>query len=312
MKVLIVCSGTNVEQTFEHNHEFVYEQIQELKKRKILFDIFLIRKKGILGYLKTRKRLLEKLKFGTYDLIHAHHGYSGMLAALQLKCPVIITFIGCDINLFQSRLLSNVAILLSKYNIFVSNELKNKTISKKGKSYVLPYGLDLTRIYPINMYKAREELGLDANKNYCLFGSKKNRIEKNYALAKKAVSLCDNTELIHLTGNYTREEVNLMINASNCILLTSLREGSPQIIKEAMACNRPIISTDVGDVKKIIGNLDGCHITSFNAIEIAEKLDKVINDGDVKIFGRDRIKHLGLDSASTGEKLFDIYKKIVN
>ena len=58
---------------------------------------------------------------------------------------------------------------------------------------------------------------------------------KNYQLAKKALKhLNKKIHLIELVG-YNRDEVNILLNAVDFLLMTSISEGSHQIIKEAMA-----------------------------------------------------------------------------
>jgi teichuronic acid biosynthesis glycosyltransferase TuaC len=307
IRVLTVCSGTNdSNRSFADNHPFVSEQMQELKKLDVEFEIFLIHGRGILGYLKSRKKLQQKIASNTFDLIHAHFGFAGLLAVLQSKIPVVISFIGCDINVFVKRLVSWVAMLRSSYNIFVSNDLQKKAKVYRN-SIVLPYGIDFSTMYPIERSIARKVLMLDADKKICLFGSSKTRKEKNYTLAKQAVELCENIELINLNGQYTKEEVNLLVNAVDCLILTSLREGSPQIIKEAMACNVPIVSTNVGDVKNVIGKTDGCYISSYDPKDVANNINKALKFGQ-KTDGRDIVGHL--DNKIIAEKLLSIYKQI--
>ena len=92
-------------------------------------------------------------------------------------------------------------------------------------------------------------------------------------------------------------------------MLTSLWEGSPNVIKEAMACNIPIVSTDVGDVREVIGNTEGCYITSFEPEYIAEKIELALQFGK-RTDGRENIKHL--ESSLIARKIIDLYKKIVD
>ena len=95
-------------------------------------------------------------------------------------------------------------------------------------------------------------------------------------------------ELIEL-DNRNREEVNLLLNACNLLLLTSTSEGSPQVIKEAMACNRPIVATDVGDIRELIGDTEGCYLTSFDPDDVAKKI-KLALQFETSINASERIK----------------------
>lgn len=308
MKVLTVCSGTNDgDEPFEKNHPFLSEQMEELQKLGVEFEIFLIKKKGILGYLESARILRKRVRSEKIDIIHAHFGLAGMMATLQTKYPVVISFIGCDVNVPSLRLISWLAMFRSSYNIFVSKELQKKAGVYKNSS-VLPYGIDFSKIFPVERNYSRKVMGLDINSKICLFGSKKTRYEKNYPLAKKAVDMCEGVEIIELTGQYSKEELNLIINASDCLLLTSLREGSPQVIKEAMACNIPIVSTDVGDVVEVIGETEGCYITSFEPRDVAKNIKKALSFGQ-RTKGRERVQRFSNEYIAS--EIQNIYKKIV-
>jgi len=117
----------------------------------------------------------------------------------------------------------------------------------------------------------------------------------------------ENCELIELE-NRSREEVNLLLNACNLLLLTSFSEGSPQIIKEAMACNCPVVATDVGDIREVIKGTDGCYITSFDPEDVAEKI-KLALQFKGRTNGRKKIQHF--DNDLIAEKVYNVYEQIV-
>ena len=109
MRILIVASGNSYKIS-----PFVKEQVNSLEKHGLAIDYFLIKGKGIVGYLKNYFLLRNKLtKNKSYDIIHAHYGLSGLLASMQKLVPVVITFHGSDVNLWHNYLYSWLASRLS-------------------------------------------------------------------------------------------------------------------------------------------------------------------------------------------------------
>ena len=98
---------------------------------------------------------------------------------------------------------------------------------------------------------------------------------KNYPLAKAAVEKIENAELVELKG-YSREEVALLMNGCDVALMTSFTEGSPQFVKDAIACGTPVVSTAVVDVKSVIEGIDNCLICSYEVYDVVEKIAQII------------------------------------
>ena len=153
----------------------------------------------------------------------------------------------------------------------------------------------------------RKQLGLNLESKVVLFSSSFDKKVKNYPLAKKAVYLVGKVELIELKG-YTREEVNLLMNACDLLLVTSFSETGPLVVKEAMAHNCPIITTDVGDVKDIIRNTNGCYITSYDPMDVANKIKKALKFKG-KTNGRDKVRHLDINIIA--KEVINIYRKVI-
>lgn len=147
-------------------------------------------------------------------------------------------------------------------------------------------------------------------KRIVLFSGSFTNSVKNPELAADAVNLIDEAELMELKG-YTRQQVNLLMNAADCLLMTSHREGSPQVIKEAMACGTPVVSVDVGDVRDVISGTDGCYIAERTPEDIADKLRQALAfKGKTK--GRQRIIELGLSNDLVAQRLIEIYEQVLN
>jgi teichuronic acid biosynthesis glycosyltransferase TuaC len=95
--------------------------------------------------------------------------------------------------------------------------------------------------------------------------------------------------------------------------VTSFSEGSPLVIKEAMACNCTIVSTNVGDVEWVLGDTEGCYIAVFDAKDVAKKLKLAIEFREEHQYtnGRNRITELGLDSETIAGRIMEVYKKVI-
>lgn len=311
MDVLIVCSGNAPSFDFQKHQAFIYDQVEAVKKvdGTIRFDYFFINQKGVKGYLGCLKALKAKINIKKYDCIHAHFSTSALLANLQRNVPVITTFHGSDINLKLHRGLSFIVALLSKKVIYVSDQLLQKALfTLRFKSQVLPCGINFEVFVPQSKAIVRQKMGLELAKKYILFSSHFENKVKNAPLAMTAVAMLqkDELELIELK-NYSRAEVADLMAGVDVALMTSFSEGSPQFVKEALACNCPVVSTDVGDVQTVMGSIEGCFIASYEPEDVANKLRQVLST--TKPFqGRDMVQHF--DNQIIAKKLILIYKSI--
>jgi glycosyltransferase involved in cell wall biosynthesis len=301
MKVLIVCSKNS-----GRIAPFIVEQADSLSTLGVEIDYFSIQGRGFTGYLKNRKNLLDKIQQYKPDLMHAHYGLSGLLANSQSHIPVVTTYHGSDINIPQIFWLSRLNMLFSKYNIFVSDKQLTKSKLRKRCS-VIPCGVDTELFVPVDKQEARKKLGFNDDEKLVLFAGAFNIAVKNPELAKTVNALLTDTRLIELKG-YTRKEVAILLNAVDVLLLTSFTEGSPQVVKEAMACNCPIVSVEVGDVRQVLHTIGGCFITTNESAEIASCIQQAIDFGK-RTDGRSRVFELKLDLQSVAKKILDVYNK---
>lgn len=304
MKVLIVASFNKGRFV-----PFVEEQGAALQQVGCEIEWFGVQGKGIVGYLKAVPKLRAKIREYKPDIIHAHYGLSCLVANLATRrVPVVSTYHGSDINLKSARRFSKIAMWLSAWNIFVSQ--RNVDIAKPRKRWsLIPCGVELSDGQLMTREDARKALGWSMDEKKVLFAGAFDNAVKDPELAKASVSMMTDVELIELKG-YTREQVNTLMCAANCLLMTSKTEGSPQVIKEAMACGCPIVSVDVGDVKERVANLDGCYVVSSREPkDIADALVKAIAfEGRTK--GREIIIADGLTNELVAEKIIDIYNQV--
>ena len=304
MKILIVASHNK-----GYYAPFIEEQAAALKRSGCGIEFFGVTGKGIKGYLAAYPELLKSIRSFDPDIIHAHYGLSGLLANMQRKVPVVTTYHGSDINEKSVLPFSRTAMHLSRFNIFVSQ--RSLEIAKPGKNYVLlPCGVDLNELQLTTKSEARKCLGLAEDRKYVLFAGAFDNSVKNYPLAKDAMSKLPEAKLIELKG-YSRDEVTLLMCAADALLLTSLSEGSPQVVKEALACGCPIVSVDVGDVKEITEGVCGCFVCDRNCEEIANNITAAFKQKS-KTTGRDRIVSCSLSNELIATKLIDLYADIAS
>lgn len=304
MKVLIVASN-NKHKSFA---PFIVEQADSLVTLGCVVEYFGICGKGIKGYYSNLKLLKSKIKEFKPNIIHAHYGLSGLLANMQRSVPVVTTYHGSDINVPKVLWLSKISMYLSTYNIFVSKRTLDIAAPQK-KFMLLPCGVNLDDLPDISKSDARKQLSIPLEHKFVLFAGAFDNQVKNAPLAKEAMALISGVELKECKG-YTRSQVALLMNAADAFLMTSFTEGSPQVIKEAMACGCPIVSVDVGDVSEVTSGIDGCYISSSREPqELASLIKQAINFSG-KTNGRSRIIARGLENRVVAEKLMKVYELV--
>lgn len=294
---------------------FVREQTEALRQAGNVVSVCALKGNGILSYITGFRQLNYAISTFKPDVIHAHYGLTGMICCLLRRVPVVVTYHGSDINNPKVLRFSRITIRRAAWNIFVSERMVEKAQPKRKNYTVLPCGIDLMDEQLTPKAVARKQMKLDAAMQYVLFAGAFDNAVKNSALAKATVDLYNrqtesNCLLIELRG-YSRKEVNLLMCAADAFLLTSHNEGSPQVLKEAMACGCPIVSVDVGDVAERLQGLEGCFVAkSYQPEEIANLLQQAIQF-NARTQGRERIIEQGLDNRQVAQRLIDVYKKLI-
>lgn len=308
MRILICVSGNAPDFKFEYNQVFVFEQIESVCKLDptVKYRVFTVVGKGIKGYLSSLKKLRQTIKDFKPDIIHAHCGQVGALAVLQRSIPVITTFHGSDINLPKIKPISSFASLFSRCSVFISNKLKNQLRIRGKDCLVIPCGVDKSVFFPMDKEDCKKRLGLDPRQNYILFASDFNNSIKNPALAKAVAAHFPQVDFLEIKGR-TRNEVAWLINGAELVLMTSHSEGSPQIIKEAVACGQQIVTVDVGDVREQLEGLPGCYVCSHDEQELVDAVRKVLASERVPYDAVDRF-----NSITIAQTILNKYRLIIN
>jgi teichuronic acid biosynthesis glycosyltransferase TuaC len=321
MKVLFVCSGNN--KTFDIA-PFIRQQGESLRKKGVEVDYFPIVGKGIGGYLKAAVSLRQYLKTRRYDLIHAHFTLSGWAAVLGGgRTRVILSLMGDDaygayvgVNKvrFSSRHFTFLTWLIQPFVKAIISKSQNieNYVYLKHKSFIVPNGVDIKSFQQSPVMNQRDPLSKE--KKTILFLGNKSEVRKNYSLVQSAVALMNlpNVELIN-PYPVKHADVPGLLHSADVLAVPSLMEGSPNVVKEAMACNCPIVATETGDIKWVIGDTEGCYVSSFYVHEFSAKLKLALKFAATKgrTDGALRLAILGLDEGSVAKTVIDIYNTVL-
>jgi teichuronic acid biosynthesis glycosyltransferase TuaC len=305
MKVLHIYRG------YGCNRENSVVDFQLMALRKIYqdIDVFQITSGSVCGYFLAFFQLKRYLIITNPDLIHAHYSYSGYLASLASKKPIVCSLMGSDF--LQKNLLERWFVIFFSSFFWRKTIVKNKSIKRKIKySICIPNGVDFSNFFPINKVLAQEKLGFQKSIRHILFLAKNPYSEvKNLNLAVAAISILKDVNIqFHVISTANFYELPIYYNAADLLLVTSLSEGSPNVIKEAMACNCPIVATDVGDIREVIGDTAGCYVTSFDPKDVAEKIRMALDFGQ-RTLGREKIGHL--DNQLIADRILEVYQEVL-
>ncbi len=290
---------------------FVKEQVESIRRLGHVVDVMFVNgREGRFrhkGYVLGPMQLWAALARGKYDVIHAHYVLSGVIARAQWTCPLVLTHHGVELREpLQGR--------LCRWTRSWPDELivvSNWMLSDLGAptAHVIPCGVNLDLFRPADKMEARRQLGLDAERRYVLFAGNSWDPVKRYPLVEQAVRTMrlasHDVELLTVEGQ-PHDRIPLFMNAADVFAMTSLVEGSAQVVKEAMACNLPIVATDAGDNWDVLGDTAGCYRTSADPVEIATRLETAISPPR-RTVGRDRVMRFGLEM--TAKSVVSVYEQ---
>jgi teichuronic acid biosynthesis glycosyltransferase TuaC len=290
---------------------WVRDQVDEVRRRGIEVDVFEFAR-GRDEYLPATRRLRSLLRRQRFDLVHAHYGLAGWVARLAGAKPLVVTFHGTDV---RHHLVGHLSRRLAWRVDLVAGVSRALFLPEDGRpglpavpgSAVLPCGPDLRRFEPLPRAEARRRLGLDPEGPYLFFPANPARPEKRH---DRAAAVADACEADLLTGGSIEpEQMPLWINAANAVLVTSDYEGFGMAAVEALACEVPALSTDVGIAPYALGGIEGCLCAPFEVDTWAALARRHLEAPDPRVAGAARAETLS--ASGMAERVIDAYEAVV-
>lgn len=319
LKVLMVTTNWPAPGGPRTSH-FIKRQADFLQAAGVDVEVFHFRaQKSLLSYLKAWLAVRRKLRSSRYDLIHAQFGQSGLMA-LPKRIPYVVTLRGSDILGTVSdrsgkytaagkinQRISRMVAAKADAVILVSEHMQ-ANLPRLESCNIIPSGIDFDLFRSMPRDQARRKLGLPLNERLVLFVGNPKQARKRHQLATAAVDLLNRRLPVRLVVGWgvPHTDIPVYMAACDALIFTSMQEGSPNAVKEALACNLPVVSVAVGDVEQRIGGVEGCELCRDESPEaIASALERVLLRGK-RVEGRISVDHLS-ETAIT-QQVIDVYR----
>ena len=297
-------------------------QVESLRERGVHVDVIDMRGTPMIKYLLAVPRMWWRMR--NVDLVHGHFGFCGWLARMQCFKPLVISFMGDDLlgepnDKGGFSRFSRMMVVANKFLARLARQVIVKSPEMAGiisptVSHVVPNGVDTTLFRPVDISVARERLGWKQDQVVILFPGNPDNPRKGYTLAvestRVAESLLGQDIRIQPMWGVKPGDVPLLMNACNAVWMTSSIEGSPNVVKEAMSCDRPIVAVPVGDVEDLLDGVAGCHVGPRDPEKLGDLMASVLKFHD-KSAGREALEQMNLDLGSVAFRVENIYRSVL-
>ena len=296
---------------------FIASQVESLRAQGVATDVdFIDGRRSKWEYLRAVPRVRGRVARGGYHLVHAHYGYSGVYPLLSHAVPVVVSFLGDDVIMGRERLswlkrrVRDFVVARADAVIVKSPEMKE--VLALARVHVVPNGVDLDRFAPLDRRECRRRLGYDAVRRYVLFPYDPARAQKGFDLASAAMEIVTRkmpSAEIRVVRGEAPEKMPLHYNAADLLLHTSRWEGSPNAVKEALACDLPVVAVPSGDVAERLARARGCRLVERSPEAVAGAILEVLADPDPRADGRAAVEDL--DIRATARRIIALYKSVL-
>lgn len=294
---------------------FVKEQVESLISAGVDCDVFYCdgKGRGFWQYISYVPRLWMSVMFGGYDIIHCHHALSAILLYLTgtpFFKKVVLSYQNDPSREWGDKWFRRFnkrfrAIIVKNHSEYL----------RYPKVTYLPNGCNEVFFHPMDKGDCRRQLGWDDSKKYVIYmdsnkgvrtQKRKDRFDAVIVLLKSIYGLDVETVVMR---NVRRELVPVYLNAADLHIISSDFEGSPNSVKECMCCNVPVVSTDVGNVREMIGDIPGAYVVDSTPAALAEASYKVLSSSS-PFNGRDAFLAKGYGMTEVAEEIKSLYESV--
>jgi len=304
---------------------------------------------GFSMYFPLRNLIKQLHQQRGFDIINARwifpDGFAATLVANKMGIPIIVSALGCDINLYINFRLRKPQLLyaLRKAGLIstVSMALRDRIIElgiSPEKIRCIYNGVDIEVFFPKDQKECRKKLFLNEEGKIAIFvggmfpvkgveyliqafnllhmnGKEDYRLILvgdgilRGSLEKQAKELISKQK-ITFVGNKPHQEISDWINASDLLCLPSIREGRPNVIIEALACGKPVVASNVGGIPELVSNINGILVAPKEPVELAKAIEQALNRTWVPEKIVSGVYHLSWESCA--EEFMLAYKKMID
>jgi glycosyltransferase involved in cell wall biosynthesis len=257
-----------------------------------------------------------------YDVVHAHYGHAGVVARMQRTAPLVVSYCGDDVlgtpaegGRLTPRSRAEATVFRQLAHVAAATITKSEEMeralprSRRTRNHVIPNGVDVQRFAPRPRDEARAELGWNADKPIALFVGDPAIPRKNHALAEAATGHAA-AELpglrLQVAQGFTPAQIPTLMSAADALLMTSLWEGSPNVVKEAMAAELPVVGVPAGDVEERLRGVDGCFVRPYDAVALGHALVQAVRHGRSPA-AREAVSALSLENVA--KRVIGVYEE---
>jgi len=319
LNILFVSSGNSTNFDIV---PFIKSQGTSLIKLGNNVTFYTVKGKGLAGYLKNIPRLRKLIKTNNFDILHAHFAYCGWVSLLTFtKIPKVLSLMGGDaygevnktgkMTIFSSFMIFQGQLIQFFYKkIIVKSQNLEKYVRNKSKVNLIPNGVDFEKFNKISTEEARFKIGLPKDKILLLFIGNPNDPRKNLKLLEEASRDFDFKDY-EIVKPYpiSHDLVPYYFNACDVFVFPSYLEGSPNVIKEAMACNVKIVATPSGDIKERSKGVTNFWLSEFNPISLSNNIKEAIQYKGL-LNSREKLQP-EFDESIIALKILKIYSELI-